>query len=265
MSRHRLTALHLYPIKSASGLTPAGWEVDGFGLRYDRRWVVVDADGVMMSQREFPRLALVRPSIGDESLLVEAGGMPTLELPLAVRHDESARVTIWRDTCAAIGTGPAASRWFSDLLETNCSLVHMPETTVRTADPAYDPTGSRVSFADAFPFLMISEESLVDLNRRLAVPVPMNRFRPNLVIAGGGAYDEDVLPPFRIGALRFRVVKPCDRCVITTVDEAMGRVGGPEPLRALSGYRKRDGKVVFGQNVVHEGGGRLCVGTALQV
>jgi uncharacterized protein YcbX len=257
-----LTSLHVYPIKSAAGLTPATWDVDGYGLRYDRRWMIVDVAGKMISQRTHPRLALVRPAIDDGTLRIETAGMPALELPLAPVPAVTTPATIWDDTCAAVWTGERAARWFSEVLETDCSLVYMPETTVRPADTTYAPPGHRVSFADAFAFLLISEESLADLNGRMPSPLPINRFRPNLVIAGGAPFGEDGLGSFRIGALPFRVVKPCDRCVLTTTDQATAE-RGLEPLRTLATYRRWDGKVWFGQNVVHEGTGRLAVGDAL--
>ena len=258
----RLTALHVYPIKSAAGLAPATWDVDGFGLRYDRRWMVIDSAGKMISQRTHRRLALVRPAIDDGTLRIGTAGMPTLELPLAPAPAVTTTATIWDDTCAAVWTGERPARWFSDVLETDCSLVYMPETTVRPANTNYAPPGHRVSFADAFAFLLISEESLADLNGRMAAPLPMNRFRPNLVIAGGAPFGEDALGFFRIGELGFRAVKPCDRCVLTTTDQATAE-RGLEPLRTLATYRRWDGKVYFGQNVVHEGTGRLAVGDAL--
>jgi uncharacterized protein YcbX len=258
----RLTGLHVYPIKSAGGLAPATWDVDSFGLRYDRRWMVIDAAGRMISQRTHPRLALVRPAIDDDTLRIETAGMPVLELPLAPVSAVTSAATIWDDTCAAVWTGERAASWFSDVLETDCSLVYMPETTVRPANTAYAPPGHRVSFADAFAFLLISEESLADLNGRMPAPLPMNRFRPNLVIAGGAPFGEDTMGSFRVGTLPFRVVKPCDRCVLTTTDQATAE-RGLEPLRTLATYRRWDGKVWFGQNVVHEGTGRLAVGDAV--
>jgi uncharacterized protein YcbX len=254
----RLTALHVYPIKSTAGFTPAEWPVDEFGLEHDRRWMVVDTRGGMLSQRAHPRLALVRPSVGDGTLRVEAPGMPALELPLRPVGGVITSVVVWEDACAAHWTGERAARWFSDLLETDCSLVHMPGSTVRPADPDYAPDGARVSFADGFPFLLISEESLADLNGRLRSPIPMNRFRPNLVIAGGEPFGEDAMTDFRIADLRFRVVKPCGRCVVTTTDQATLE-RGQEPLRTLATYRRRDGEVYFGQNVVHHGTGKLRV------
>jgi uncharacterized protein YcbX len=260
----RLTALHVYPIKSAAGLAPAEWPVDERGLEHDRRWMVVDTHGDMLSQRSHPRLALVRPAIGDGTLRVEAPGMPALELPLRPAGGVITSVVVWDDTCAAHWTGERAARWFSDLLETDCSLVHMPDSTLRPVDPDYAPDGTRVSFADGFPFLLVSEESLADLNGRLRSPIPMNRFRPNLVIAGGEPFGEDAMTDFRIAGLRFRVVKPCARCVVTTTDQATLE-RGQEPLRTLASFRRRNGQVYFGQNVVHHGTGRLRIGDPLQV
>jgi uncharacterized protein YcbX len=260
----QLTALHVYPIKSAAGIAPADWDVDQFGLRHDRRWMVVSPAGMMMSQRTHPRLALARPAIGEDTLRVEAPGMPALELPLRPAGTLATTVVVWDDTCTAVRAGERAARWFSDLLETDCRLVYMPDDSRRPANPAFAPPGSRVSFADAFPFLVISEESLADLNRRMPDPLPMNRFRPNLVIAGGEPYGEDGLGRFRIGSLGFTAVKPCGRCVLTTTDQAT-LARGAEPLRTLATYRKWDGKVWFGQNVVHEGPGRLRVGERLLV
>jgi len=258
----QLTALNIYPIKSAHGLALSESEVDGFGLRYDRRWMVVDDSGQFLSQRSHACLALVVPSIRGDKLQVDAPGMRTLEVPLTPSPAVATSVRVWDDVCSANWVGQHAADWFSDFLECPCSLVHMAEDGVRPADPAFAPPGSRVSFADGFPFLLISEESLADLNRRLDEPLPMNRFRPNLVVAGGGPYQEDHWTNFEIGGIRLRVVKPCGRCVVTTTDQATGE-RGKEPLRTLATYRKQDGEVMFGQNVIHEGRGYFRVGDAV--
>jgi hypothetical protein len=254
-----LSALNIYPIKSARGIALTESEVDDFGLRYDRRWMVVDESGQFLSQRSHPRLALVVPSIGRDSLRVDAPGMPTLETPLNPSLMVAARVTVWDDTCNATWLGEKAANWFSDFLGSACSLVHMSTDVIRPANPDFAPAGSRVSFADGFPFLLISEESLADLNRRLTEPLPMNRFRPNLVVAGGVPYQEDQWTRIEIGGIALRVVKPCGRCLVTTTDQNTGE-RGKEPLRTLATYRKRDGEVMFGQNVVHEGPGCLRIG-----
>ena len=259
-----LTALHVYPIKSAAALSPSKWEVDSFGLEHDRRWMVVDPTGRMISQRADPRLALVRPSVGDGILRIETEGMPALELPLRPRPVVNVAAIIWNDACSATWTGEQSARWFSDVLDKDCCLVFMSEETVRLANPAYAPAETRVSFADAYPFLLLSEESLADLNGWMAEPLPMNRFRPNLVFSGGEPFEEDRLTTFGLGPLRFRAVKPCDRCVVTTTDQVTGG-RGVEPLRTLATYRKRGGQVYFGQNLVHSGKGRLRVGERLRV
>jgi uncharacterized protein YcbX len=168
-------------------------------------------------------------------------------------------VRIWKDQCTATWLGEKAARWFSDFLEAPSNLVHMADDTLRPANATYAPEGTRVSFADAFPFLVISEESLADLNSRLAEPLPMNRFRPNLVVGGAQPYDEDRWERVEINGIRLRIVKPCARCVITTTDQATTE-RGQEPLRTLARYRKSWGQVMFGQNAVHETLGRLRVG-----
>jgi hypothetical protein len=207
-------------------------------------------------------MALVVPSIRDGALSVNAPAMPTLDLPLSPSPTVSTSVTVWDDTCEATWMGEKAARWFSDFLGSPCGLVHMADEAVRPANPTYGPSHARVSFADGFPFLLISEESLADLNRRLAEPLPMNRFRPNLVVAGGEPYAEDGWNKIQIGGVVLRVMKPCGRCVVTTTDQATGE-RGQEPLRTLATYRRRDGEVMFGQNVVHENTGHLQIGDSV--
>ena len=254
----RLTGLNIYPIKSARGIALDESSVDEFGLQYDRRWMVVDEGGNFFSQRSHPRLALVVPSISDGTLQVDAPGMPPLQTPLHPKGSVTTSVTVWDDTCPATWVGERAAEWFSEFLGTPCSLVHMADDVVRPANPAFAP-GVRVGFADGFPFLLISEESLADLNRRLADPLPMNRFRPNLVVAGAEPYGEDGWGRIEIGGVRLQIVKPCERCLVTTTDQATGE-RGKEPLRTLATYRKVGNDLMFGQNVVHENTGRLRVG-----
>ena len=209
-------------------------------------------------------MALVTPSIQGDRLRIEAPGMPPLETPLHPTPVVATQVTVWDDTVSASWVGESAASWFTEFLGTPCSLVHMAEDVLRPADPAYAPSGARVSFADGFPFLLISEESLADLNSRLGQALPMNRFRPNLVVSGGQAFAEDGWDRIEIGGIRLRVVKPCGRCVVTTTDQATGE-RGQEPLRTLATYRRQGGEVMFGQNVVHENTGRLKVGDPVTI
>ena len=259
-----LSGLNVYPIKSAAGIAAQSWDVDEFGLRYDRRWMIVDEHGEHVTQREAPRLALVQPSIVGDRLRISAPDRAPMDVPLEPTAIVNTTAVVWREACAAHWMGERAATWFSELLGQPCSLVYMPASTRRPADPTYAPPGVRVSFADAFPFLLISEESLTDLNNRLGAPVPMNRFRPNLIIAGGEPYVEDRLATFTIGALAFERVKPCDRCVVTTIDQATTE-RGQEPLRTIATYRKVEDKVFFGQNVVHHMTGRLHIGEPVRV
>jgi uncharacterized protein len=259
-----LSSLTYYPIKSAAGTSVPAWEVDDFGLRHDRRWMVVEPDGHFITQRTSPRLALVRPQIRDSSLFVEAPGTDPLVLPLEPEHAEPLTVQVWDDTCQSLWLGEEAAAWFTRFLGFSCGLVYMGERQQRPIDPLYAPHQGRVSFADAFPFLLLSEASLTDLNGRLAKPLPMNRFRPNLVIEGGAPFVEDSLRDFAVSGIRFQVVKPCDRCVITTTDQRTTE-RSVEPLRTLATYRRVNGKVYFGQNVVHQGTGRITVGASLLV
>jgi uncharacterized protein YcbX len=260
----RLTGLVIYPIKSARGISLPESEVDRFGLRHDRRWMVVNPSGEFLSQRTHPRLALIAPEIDGRVLRITGPEMPPLELPLRPADTVRSRVAVWRDICPASWLGQDAAGWFSEFLNCACSLVYMADSVVRPADPAFAPAGTRVSFADGFPFLLTAEESLADLNRRLAEPLPMNRFRPNLVVAGGEAYAEDEWRSIDIGGIPMRVAKPCGRCVVTTTDQATGN-RGKEPLRTLAAYRNRGGEVMFGQNVVHEDQGRLSLGDPVRV
>ena len=264
----RLSDLVVYPLKGGAGVSVTRWPVDSFGPRYDRRWMAVDPGGRMITQRTHPRLAFVRPSFLESSLRLDAPNTPPLQLPLEMPTfrpgDRMIRATIWKDTCDAVWLGTDAAQWLSRVLGSPCGLAYMPDSTIRPADSTYAPAGVRVSFADAYPFLLLSEESLAALNSRLTLPLSMNRFRPNLVIAGGEPHVEDSLREFELGGMTFRPVKPCDRCVVTTTDqETLAR--GVEPLRTLATYRKVDGGVMFGQNVVHQGTGQLIVGASLLV
>jgi MOSC domain-containing protein len=259
-----LTALTVFPLKSCRGIPVRQWPVDEFGLQHDRRFMVVDQSGEFMTQRDHPQLALVAPGIERDTLRLDAPGLPTLELPLRPMSSVVLRVTVWNDTCDATWMGEPAAEWLSSFLGTSCSLVHMDDATRRPVNPLYASNGSRVSFADGFPLLLISEESLADLNRRLAEPLPMNRFRPNLVVAGGSAYGEDGWKEIEIGSLGLSVVKPCERCVIPNTDQTTTE-RGTEPLRTLATYRNVGGKVMFGQNLLHHSSGTLRVGDRVVV
>ena len=260
----RLTALHVYPIKGAAGTSPAVSEVDDFGLAGDRRMMVVDRQGRMITQRAVPVLALVRPVFDGDGLVITAPGMPELRVPRVAEGGQPLDVEVWGDWVRAARVDRAADRWFTDVLGRECRLAYMPHTTVREVDTRFTGPGHRVAFADGFPFLLATERSLADLNARLAAPVPMDRFRPNLVVDGEAPFAEDGWRQVSVGSVRFDVVKPCARCSVTLVDQATGALG-KEPLATLATYRKVDDKVLFGQNLVHRSRGYVRVGDPVVV
>jgi uncharacterized protein YcbX len=261
----RVTGLNVYPVKSCAGTALEVAEFGPRGIVHDREWMIVDAHDRFLTQREQPRLALVRPTLVDGTLALRAPGMPCLELP-STDGGPRREVVVWRDTVVAVDHGQAAADWFERYLGLPARLVRQPADSVRPVDPQFAPRPTdQVGFADGFPVLLISEESLDDLNTRLARPLPMNRFRPNIVVCGWGApYDEDTWAAVRIGAVPFDVVKACARCVTTTTDQATAE-RGPEPLATLARYRRVPRGVLFGQNLVHATEGQVRLGDPLQV
>jgi len=260
----RLAALNVYPLKGAAGIALQTWAVSPLGLEYDRRWMLVTPEGMFLTQRDFPRLCLVRTEISPPDLILTAPGLPPLHTPLAPTEGTSLEVEVWRDRCQALLPDPDADRWCTEALGAQCRLAYMPEPNSRVVNPRYDRLDRRVGFADAFPFLLIGTSSLEELNRRLAQPLPMNRFRPNLVVDDSSPFGEDGWRRIRIGAVEFDVVKPCARCVVTTTDQSTGQ-RGQEPLRTLATFRRMGNEVYFGQNLIHRGLGQLAVGDPIEV
>ena len=270
-----LAELHVYPVKSCRGLAPGAARVTAAGLEHDREWMIVTPDGRFVTQREEPRLALVEVGLADGVLELAAAGAGAVRVPLATgaSGEESSgtpvEVTVWRDRCRALDQGEAAAAWLGDLLGRPLRLVRFDPAHRRPSDLAW--TGGREAlnrFSDGFAMLAISRASLADLNGRLAQPLPMDRFRPNLVLDGLPPYGEDALHDLVAGAVRLRRVKPCTRCSITTTDQATGTVEGEEPLRTLRTYRWDAALrgVTFGQNLIVVGGAgeRLRTGMELQ-
>ena len=261
-----LSALHCYPIKSCAGHALTQAELMPRGIRYDREWMVVSDEGVFLSQRSHPALALVLPAPGENTLALSAPGMPDLTIATPDEGDPIG-VTVWDDRCEGVDQGETAAQWFEAYLRTPCRLVRMRSSFTRIVDQTYAPRPTdQVGFADGFPILLLSEASLEDLNTRLPVPVPMNRFRPNMVVTGCAPYAEDGWKAIRINGLTLEVVKPCARCTIPTVDQTTGtKEVNQEPLRTLTTYRRYGNMVFFGQNVTYAGMGTLTVGDDLTI
>ena len=249
MAELKLTQIWIYPIKSLGGISLSAAAVMEKGLEYDRRLMLVDETGTAMTQRVFPKMALFKSSI-DKGLLTITHHQHSMKLDLKKPPlSNPTTVNIWDDTVSAFDLEGSYNQWFSELLESPCRLVYFPEENSRPVDPRYEVNHEQVSLADAYPFLIIGQSTLDDLNSRLTESVPMNRFRPNFVFAGGEPFEEDSWRNFSIGSTRFVGVKMCARCQLPTVNQDTGE-RGHEPLKTLSTYRKRENKVYFGQNLV---------------
>lgn len=264
MNSLTLSEIWIYPVKSLGGITLETATVRKKGLQYDRRWMLVDANGVALTQRVHPEMALFKPAIANEQLEIEyrKPGQSVSRAVVRISSQPSGpaiTARVWGDQVEVHEVDRSISEWFSSHLNIRCRLVAFPEKNPRPVDARYSVASEHVSLADAYPFMIIGQKSLDDLNGRLAEPVPMNRFRPNFVYTGGNAFAEDTWKDLSIGSLRFVAVKKCDRCVLTTVDQGTG-VKGTEPLKTLSGYRKAGNKVYFGQNMVALNEGSLSVG-----
>jgi uncharacterized protein len=260
----RLTGIHLYPIKGLGGITVQTAEVLPKGLRYDRRFMLIDQAGNAMTQRVFPKMALFSCYLKGKLLMVSYGDEAVTfpAEPASFINEQSAG--IWEQSVTVNEVTEELSQWFSQKLKSSCKLMYFPERNSRPIDPEYQINKEQVSLADAYPILIIGEQSLADLNSKLIQPVPMNRFRPNLTFTGGEAYTEDDWGTFRIGTTILAGVKPCARCIVTTVDQETG-IRGVEPLKTLSEYRKKNNKVLFGENVLVITPGEINVGDQIML
>lgn len=264
-----LSSLHVYPVKGLKGIDVDASVTTDRGLQHDRRWLVVDRDGTFMSQREHPRMATIWTEFVDGTLELSAPDMPPVDVPLEPEAAPSMRVQVWNSTVDAAPVSSFADAWLSDYLGNSCRLVYMPDESRRECNEKYAP-GSIVSFADAFPFLVVTEASLADLNARIkargGISVPMNRFRPSFVVSGAEGWAEDGWREIRIGDAVLRGVKPCGRCQVTTTDQMTGEVRGPEPLATLSTFHQHaELGPIFGLNCVPVRQGEVRVGDAVEI
>ena len=261
-----LASLHIYPVKSCAQITLDSAQVQKRGLEHDRRWMVVDENGRFLTGRELPRLVLVLAEPHACGITLRAPQMVTLEVAKPAAQATRLNVTVWKSTLSAQLADAAAHTWLSIFLDRPCRLVFMDETCTRAVSMDYGQAGDEVSFADGYPLLLISQAALDNLNTRLPHPVTMQRFRPNLVVTGCTAHAEDQWMRIRIGTVVFELVKPCTRCVFTTVDPVQGeRSADGEPLRTLIGYRRSTRGVTFGQNLIARGTGVIRAGDKIEV
>jgi uncharacterized protein len=247
-----VAALNVYPVKGCRGIALERARIFATGFEHDREWLIVTAEGRFLTQREEPRLALIETSLTSTTLGLHVPGQGTLQIPLDMTG-ERMEVTVWKDRCAAFDAGSRAAACLSDFLGRAVRLVRFDPEGRRLSSPEWTQGVEGFSkFADGFAWLITSEASLADLNSRLPAPLPMNRFRPNIVLGGVGAFDEDRVHEFVADGVRLRAVKPCARCVVTTTDQATGMRDGEEPLRTLRQFRFDRGLkgVTFGQNLI---------------
>lgn len=264
-----ITQLHIYPVKSLAGIAVQEAQVTERGFQYDRRWLLINENNRFLTQRELGALALLGTEITADHLLIKHKTKPelgVLQVPLQTNSNERFTVQIWDDFCEALAVDTHADDWLSAALESKVRLVYLPDDSPRQVEPERVQMPMNVSFADAYPYLLLGENSLIDLNQRLAEPVQMNRFRPNLVFAGGAPYQEESWSDLLIGGVSFRGIKPCGRCILTTTDQDTGlRHMGGDPLKTLATYRTQGNKVLFGMNLITLGTGIIRVGDELVV
>lgn len=259
-----LSDIYIYPVKSLAGIRVSNWEVVATGLKYDRQWMLIDENGLFLSQRRLPKMALIQTQLTESELVLSAETKADLHLPLESKGGAIIPSTVWEDCCNALHVSSEADAWFSDVLEIPCKLVYLPNDTKRGVDLNYANDADRVSFSDGFPFLILSENSLNSLNSHLEISVEMARFRPNLVISGCEAYAEDFWREIQIGSIDFRLPKPCSRCSVPAINPNTAQVG-KEPLTTLNRLRKANGKIYFGQNALHNSCGKLKIGDDVHV
>ncbi len=258
-----ISGLSVYPVKSCREVKLNSALVESFGLNNDRRWMVVDERGVMLTQRKIAKMCLIQVELTNSGLILKTRSMDNLIVINPVVK-KKVTVKVWNDECQAYDAGDEAAKWLSLALSVTCRLVYFPDDEFRQVDLTYANKGDKTAFSDGFPLLLISQASLDDLNSRLSTPVTMNRFRPNIVVSGCQPFAEDKWKKIRIGDIIFCIVKPCSRCVIPSINiETAERE--EEPIKTLMAYRKLDRKIFFGQNVIADGLGKIEVGMPVEI
>jgi uncharacterized protein len=262
-----LTEITIYPIKSLGGISLQSAIIEDRGLQHDRRWVLADEQNHFITQRENEQLALIDIKIENDGLKVwhRLKRFAPLTIPFAPQTIDSQKIMIWDDVVNAIRVSDEADGWFSTVLGMECRLFYQPDESIRLTDPRYSITKEEhTSFADGYPILIIGQASLDNLNERLDEKITMKRFRPNLVFSGGQAHEEDDWAYFSIGEAKLVGVKPCARCVMTTINPETAEKG-KEPLRTLNQYRNFGNKILFGQNLLVVEKGSISVGDLIEL
>ena len=267
MSNLIISELAIYPVKSMRQVQLKKSPLQFSGLKHDRRWMVVDSNGVMITQRKVARLCLIQPKLIhpeiDCSLTLNAPEMPEIEVRVPDGPTKRS-VKVWDDECNAYDGGDEVANWLSQFLDIESRLVFFPDNEIRIVDQTYARPEDQTAFSDGFPILLTSQASLDDLNSRMDEAIPMARFRPNIVVSGCEAFAEDDWQQLKVGDVTLRIVKPCGRCIIPSIDIATA-ARCKEPIKTLVAYRKRDNEIFFGQNAVANGEGIVEVGMKVEV
>jgi len=261
-----ITELYIYPVKSLGGIRVNSALLTDRGFEHDRRWMVINTENRFITQREFPAMALLQVQVTETGLHIQHKTKPdeSIDIPFQPPLPSTVPVTVWDDMCEAQYVNDQVDEWLSDMLSANCRLVYMPDSSRRRVDTRYAANNEITNLSDGYPVLMIGEASLADVNRRMAIPLPMNRFRPNIVFSGGSPFEEDTMAHFTIRGMDFYAVKPCARCVITTINQD-NALAAKEPLKTLAAYRNKNNKIYFGQNILYRGSGLVQVGDRIEV
>lgn len=259
-----LSQLFIYPIKSLKGIAVSEMQLDTSGPVQDRRWMLVDEEGLFLSQRKLPRMVLIEPRLEGSAIVLTAPGTPPLLIPKWSGQGQWIPVRIWGDDLTLPHPDPTYSDWFSSFLGRPCRLVHLPDTVTRNVEPPFHDPQWRVSLADGYPLLVVTQAALDLLNSKLPSPLTMERFRPNLVVTGAPPHAEDTWDKIQVGAVQLAIVKPCARCSIVLIDPTTAQ-SGIEPLKTLAQYRGMPNGVMFGQNALVVNPGHLRVGTPVEI
>lgn len=266
MEKLALKGIHIYPIKSIAGVSLQKSIAGERGLDYDRRWMLIDVNNQFITQRQHHEMALIDLRIDEDHMIVShrMKNLGSVQIPLEVHEGEQIQSTVWSDHVKVISPRTMADGWFSEALHTKCRLVYMPNDSDRQIDPKYVSKSMNTSLSDGYPYLLANKTSLLDIGQKAGIDLEMQRFRPNFIVETKTPFEEDSWRRIEIGDSVFKLVKPCARCVMITIDPMTGKAG-KEPLKTMSTYRKKDNKILFGQNMIAEKEGLIQVGDSVKL
>jgi len=261
----KISSLFIYPIKSLGGISLDSSFVNPKGLEHDRAWMLVDEAGRFLTQREHRRMALLHTSLETQGFCItDKISGSTISIPKKLETGERIMVTVWDDQCPALVADNSINQWFSERLEHKCRLVFMPEDSIRQVDPEHCRQVEHTRFTDGYPILLVSASAMTELNEKTGLNQDIRQFRPNIVVEETAAHAEDGWSEIKLGSIQFYIAKACERCVVTTIDPETSEAG-PEPLRSLASYRKKNKKIYFGQNMIALGEGTIAIGDRLEI